>query len=110
MVQITMSSTVVEARAALAEAAQPAIVVWDDREPIGVVTLDDVSEEGTGGLGPESLIVDVMSHECVAIDATADLEETHHRYADAAWTSLKRRRPFSQDTLDRRATTAGVAA
>jgi predicted transcriptional regulator len=104
---ITLSSTVEEARRALAMTDQRAVVVWNEATPVGVVTPDDVIAIGVGHPSPEALVEDVMSHECVPIDPAADEPETCHRYIDAAWASLKRRRPLSDETLERRAWAMG---
>ena len=103
MPRITLSSTVEDARRALALTDQAAVVVWDRAAPVGVVTVDDVSTLAVRSAAPDVLVGDVMSHECVAIDPVADEPETHHRYVEAAWASLTRRRPLSQDALDHRA-------
>ena len=102
MLRITASSTVEDARQAMRQLAQDAVVVWEECTPIGVVTDADLSGQARS-VSPKALVGDVMSHECVSIDAAADLPQTHHAYTDAAWTSLKRRRPFSPETLERRA-------
>ena len=67
--------------------------------PVGVITARDVSAAPSSS----SLVADVMSHECVAIDPSADERATEHRFLEAAWGSLQRRRPLSDDTLERRA-------
>ena len=103
---ITLTSTVNDARRALAATDQPALVVWDDAMPVGVVTVDDVS--GPRAPSSEALIEDVLSHECVAVDPAADVRETKRRFTDAAWLSLKRRRPLSDGTLERRARPPGT--
>jgi len=106
--RITLSSTVEEARRALTITDQAAVVVWDRETPVGVLTFGDVSS--ARHLPPGALVEDVLSHECVWIDPAADEAETCHRYTDAAWSSLKRRRPLSQDTLERRVAATGAGA
>jgi hypothetical protein len=83
------------------------VVVWDHHgEPMGVITNADIDVDARA-LAPEALVIDVMSNECVPIEPTADLIATLHRFTDAAWVSVTRRRPLSEDTLDRRAGTVG---
>ena len=108
MIRITLTSTVEEALQALAMTDQAGVVVWDRAAPVGVVTLDDVSDVGDRRPPPEALVEDVMSHECVSIDPAADEPETHHLYVDAAWTSLLRRRPQSPEALRRRSAVAAA--
>jgi predicted transcriptional regulator len=108
MISITLSNTVEQAQRALTTSRQPAAVVWDHGAPVGVITLADLSRSPhCRAVG--ALVVDVMSHECVKIHPAADLSETHRSYREAAWESLRRRRPFSQATLDRRAAAACAA-
>ena len=97
MSQITLSSTVADVLRVLASTGQAAVVVWERSAPVGVVSLEDVSSVGAG-----ALVSDVMSHECISIDPAADEPETHHRYVEAAWASLIRRRPLSPESVERR--------
>ena len=45
---------------------------------------------------------DVMDYEVVEIDPGVGMAETTHAYRDASWISLKRRRPYAVDTVERR--------
>jgi hypothetical protein len=103
MTRITLTSTVEDALRVLALTDQPGVVVWERAAPVGVVTLADLSDAGVRRSPPGTLVEDVMSHECVALDPAADERVTEHRYLEAAWVSLQRRRPLSEVTLERRA-------
>jgi hypothetical protein len=67
----------------------------DGNRPVGVITA--ITLRGGGHAIPTAARVqDVMEFEVVHVDPSFDVEDTLRTYRDAAWHSVKRRRPFAK--------------
>ena len=96
------SSTVAEATLELLRRREPAAVVLEDGRPVGVITLVALCGQYGRTPAPQAPLADVMAFECVALDPAAGVTETLRTYTQAAWDSLRRRRPCAPETISRR--------
>ena len=99
---LSPTSTVTEAKVLLALSQADAALVTDDGRPVGVAT--EAALRGWPGRSPHesALIADVMDLEVVSIPPGADVRQTLAVYRDAAWQSLRRRRPCASEVMARR--------
>ena len=92
---ISPSTSVSDALARMERMRQRATVVMDGDRPVGVITA--IALRGRGHTIPTAAEVqEVMDLEVVHVDPSFDVEETLRTYRDAAWNSVKRRRPFAK--------------
>lgn len=80
-------TTVGTARAAMRGLGAREAIVMEGERPLGVITVPDVRGSA------DAVVRDVMQWECVRIDSAADGLTTVRAFRDAAWKSLRRRRP-----------------
>lgn len=95
LVELSAVTPVRVARAVLAVSGTDAAVVLDEHERVGLVTAAALA-----GHEPEAPIGEVMNLELVRIDPHADEHDTLVAYQDAAWRSLRRRRPCAEPEDD----------
>jgi hypothetical protein len=100
--QLAPTSTVAEAVAFLDRTGQFAVVVSERGEPVGVVTRVALRGQPGHRPRPAALLADVMDFEVIALDPASDTATTTGAYREAAWHSLRRRRPAADDTVARR--------
>ena len=96
---LSPTNTVAEARAVLDASQTTAALVADGGRPVGVVT--DSALRGRPGHVPRpgAALADVMDFEVIRADPGADVLSTLHTYTEAAWVSLRRRRPCAPDRV-----------
>jgi predicted transcriptional regulator len=99
---LSVDSSAADANLTLLAERATAAVVFDGDRPVGVITLADLAGRSGHGAEPLARVGDLMTHECVAIEPTADEEETLRRYRTAAWRSLLRRHPGDPEVQRRR--------
>lgn len=99
---VTTTTTVADAGFELLAGRTNAAVVYRDGRPAGVVTVDDLAGHGGRVPLPDALVGDVMSLECVRVSPGAGVDDTLRTYREAAWLSLRRRRPCGNGTVARR--------
>ena len=100
--QLAPTSTVAEAVAFLDRTGQFAVVVSERGEPVGVVTRVVLHGQPGHRPRPAAVLADVMDFEVIALDPASDTAMTTGAYREAAWHSLRRRRPSAEDTVARR--------
>ena len=100
--QLAPTSTVAEAVAFLDRTGQFAVVVSERGEPVGVVTRVALRGQPGHRPRPAAVLADVMDFEVIALDPASDTAMTTGAYREAAWHSLRRRRPSAEDTVARR--------
>jgi hypothetical protein len=100
---ITTTTTVADAGFELLASRSSAAVVYRKGHPFGVVTVGDLAGHHGRVPLPEALVGDVMSLECVRVGPGAGVDETLRAYREAAWDSVRRRRPCGQETVRRQA-------
>lgn len=100
--RIATTTTVAEAAFELLAERTSAAVVYRDGQPVGIVTVEDLAGRDGRAPLPDALVADVMTHECVRIAPGAGVDETLRAYREAAWLSLRRRRPFEVENVRRR--------
>ena len=76
---------------------QRATVVMDGDRPVGVITTTALRGRGHT-ISTDAEVQDVMDFEVVRVNPSLDVEDTLRTYRDAAWHSVRRRRPFAQHT------------
>ena len=96
---VTLTTTAASALAYLERRGETAAIVFDNGQPVGVVTMQALGE--TAGTGAS--VADVMDWECVRVAPDADPLATLKAYRDGSWRSLRRRRPMATDVRRRRA-------
>jgi predicted transcriptional regulator len=94
---ISPSTSASEALAWMEGMRQRATVVMDGDRPVGVITAAGLRGRGQTILA-DAEVQDVMDFEVVHVNPSFDVEDTMRTYRDAAWHSVRRRRPFSQHT------------
>jgi CBS domain-containing protein len=95
-VSISPSTSVSEALAWMEGMGQRATVVMDGGRPVGVITATALHGGADGTMSTAAEVQDVMDFEVVHVDPSFDVEDTLRTYRDAAWHSVKRRRPFAK--------------
>ena len=97
-----LDDTVEEARRVLAADDGAGLVVFDQTTAVGVVTRRAL--EGASGPPPRpgARLEDMMDGEVVELAPGADVATTLRKYREAAWRSLRRRRPGSARRAARR--------
>src|SRR5688572_18323243 len=82
-----------EARELAAATGQDVLLVIESGRPVAVVTTEQLWSANGGPVFPDAEVLDVVRWELVRLAPDSDIEHTLRHYSEAAWTSLKRRRP-----------------
>ena len=97
---IAPSSSAREALAWMQRTGQRAAVVMDGDRPVGVITTTALRGPGTE-TSPRAEVRDVMDFDVVHVPPSFDLEDTLRAFRDAAWHSVRRRRPFAEKAAEK---------
>jgi predicted transcriptional regulator len=108
--ELRATTTVADALECLYATHARAAVVVDGDRPLGVVTLAGLRGDVRRVPRPEACVADVMEFELVRVDPAADEHATLRAYANAGWSSLRRRRPATAETRERHARVYAPAA
>jgi hypothetical protein len=96
------STSVADARLAFVDYRGSIAVVVEHGRPIGLVTAAALRGDVRHVVPAGATVGDVMDFEVVHIDPVADAHDTLAAYSNAAWASLRRRRPLHVETAGRR--------
>ena len=100
---VSNTSSVFDALTVMDETGATVLVVVDEGDPVGIVTLADLEGTSQRRPRPTARLDDVMTKELVVIDPRADVLETLDLYTEQAWSSLRRRGPCGEEEMQRRA-------
>jgi predicted transcriptional regulator len=93
---ITPWTTVSDALTLMLNRGQTASVVMDGERPVGVITVKALQEQTMRGtMELDAPVERAMDLEVVRVDHSSDLEDTLRIFRDAAWYSVRRRRPLA---------------
>jgi CBS domain-containing protein len=93
---ISPSTSVREALSAMERSGLRTMVVVDGGRPVGVITATALHGSADRTMSIDAEVQDVMDFEVVHVDPSFDVEDTLRTFRDAAWHSVRRRRPFAE--------------
>ena len=100
--ELQWTSSVAMAREVLEQTGARAAVVYQRERPIGIVTERALRGDGDREPRPDAMVTDVMYLEVVPVHPSMGTHATLDAYTNAAWQSLRRRRPRAETTVARR--------